>query len=133
MRRTILAPYSVVLEAALTPRELNQAQRRYGGKPVGDADAHGSTFSMLHIDYPRGACDCGGGLGGRHVLIYLSPRIIRAGNRHLAQTIAHEATHAALYVFDPLSVRYDADHSEPLAYLVDWITGWLWQQAKGKP
>ena len=130
--RTVVAPYGVVLELATTPKHLDRAQRRYGDEPVGDAESHGFTFTCSHVDYQPGECDCGDGLGGEHVLIYINPRIVKAGGRHLAQTIAHEATHVALFIADRLNIVYDAEHSEPIAYLVDWITGWCWQQIEAK-
>lgn len=36
--------------------------------------------------------------------------------------ISHEATHAALYVFDYIGCEVDIDNQEPLAYLIDCIS-----------
>ena len=36
--------------------------------------------------------------------------------------IAHEALHAANFIFDAVGVPADYDNDEPLAYLVKWIT-----------
>lgn len=36
--------------------------------------------------------------------------------------IAHEATHAALYVFDYMGCKVDFDNQEPFAFLVDCIS-----------
>lgn len=35
--------------------------------------------------------------------------------------IAHEATHAAIEIFDYCDCRIDVDNQEPFAYLVGWI------------
>ena len=35
--------------------------------------------------------------------------------------IAHEATHAAIDIFDDCGCRIDAENQEPFAYLVGWI------------
>lgn len=44
----------------------------------------------------------------------------------LIDTAAHEATHAATALLDHISQAYDAN-SEALAYLVGWITCWIWK------
>lgn len=38
------------------------------------------------------------------------------------QTIAHESTHAALYVFDYLGCKIDYNNQEPIAFLIDCIS-----------
>lgn len=45
----------------------------------------------------------------------------------LVDTIAHEATHAAVALLDHIGQAYDSDNSEALAYLIGWISGWLWE------
>lgn len=37
-------------------------------------------------------------------------------------TIAHEATHAAMEIFEYIGARIDYENQEPFAYLVGWIT-----------
>lgn len=45
-------------------------------------------------------------------------------------TIAHEATHAAGYIFK--HIRQEIDSDETFAYLVGWIAGCCWQVRNGK-
>lgn len=44
----------------------------------------------------------------------------------LVDTVAHEATHAAGAILDHVGEQYDGT-SEALAYLVGWLTKWVWQ------
>lgn len=39
----------------------------------------------------------------------------------LPDNIAHEATHAALEIFDYVDARIQYDNQEPFAYLVGWV------------
>lgn len=45
----------------------------------------------------------------------------------LADTLAHEATHAAGQLLDHIGHRLQGV-DEPHAYLVGWLTRWMWQQ-----
>lgn len=47
--------------------------------------------------------------------------------RDLLDTIAHEATHAGTALLDHIGQEYDSTNGEALAYLVGWITGWVWE------
>lgn len=38
------------------------------------------------------------------------------------QVIAHESTHAALYVFDYMGCKIDYNNQEPIAFLIDCIS-----------
>lgn len=48
------------------------------------------------------------------------------------KTIAHEAVHAALDIFDYVDARISSDNQEPFAYLVGWIADCCWQVRAGK-
>lgn len=47
-------------------------------------------------------------------------------------TIAHEAVHAAIDIFDDCDCRIDAGNQEPFAYLVGWITKCINEVKRGK-
>lgn len=47
----------------------------------------------------------------------------------LLKVVVHEATHAGAMVLDYINEGYDGE-SEPLAYLVGWITTWLWREVR---
>ena len=46
--------------------------------------------------------------------------------------ICHEATHAAIDIFDDCGCRIDAENQEPFAYLVGWIAKCIDQVKRGK-
>ena len=46
--------------------------------------------------------------------------------------ICHEATHAAIDIFDDCGCRIDAENQEPFAYLVGWIADCIDQVKRGK-
>ena len=47
-------------------------------------------------------------------------------------TIAHEAVHAAIDIFDDCDCRIDAGNQEPFAYLVGWIAKCINEVKNGK-
>lgn len=47
-------------------------------------------------------------------------------------TIAHEAVHAAIDIFDDCDCRIDAENQEPFAYLVGWIAKCINEVKRGK-
>lgn len=50
--------------------------------------------------------------------------------RFTIPTIAHEVFHAAHYIVDHLGEEFSMNHSEPTAYLAEWITEWICREAK---
>ena len=66
-----------------------------------------------------------GTLPERHVALYIDVKAHRDDHAELINTCAHEATHAAGMILDQIKARYDGN-SEPFAYLVGWLTAWLW-------
>lgn len=53
----------------------------------------------------------------------------------LVATCAHEATHAASHIltWTGHDIRGDRGGDEPMAYLVGWLTQWLWTNTKEGP
>ena len=62
--------------------------------------------------------------GGSVDFAILIPRGL--GDLERLNTCAHEATHIATQTLDMVHAEYDG-RSEPLAYLVGWLTTWLWE------
>ena len=66
-----------------------------------------------------------------------SPVVIFAVNMgtftrlQLVNISAHEATHAAGFILEGIDAEYNGD-SEPFAYLVAWLTAWLYEQISQK-
>lgn len=46
--------------------------------------------------------------------------------RDKVSLITHEAAHAGLCLLDHVGQKYDGE-SEAMAYLIDFIAGWLWE------
>lgn len=134
-RSVTVAPFDVVLDLALTRDELAAIARRMDAPNLLDhTGALGATTEVGHSGYKPGACTCSGGVGlnGQHYVIWINPAV-RRRNVDLLRTIAHEATHAGVGILDAVGAKYGSDDSEALAYLVDWIAAWCWQQVKAAP
>lgn len=52
--------------------------------------------------------------------------------REVINTCAHEAAHVAGQILDAANAEYDG-LNEPFAYLVGWITQWLWTNMQEAP
>lgn len=66
-----------------------------------------------------------------HVSIYIGPEPVKAGDAALVNTIAHEAAHAAGMIHRHIGAKIrGVDESH--AYLVGWISGWIWDNVKGR-
>lgn len=85
-----------------------------------DPEAHGAVSITLHT-----------GENGKvtpHLSVWLD---LAATEDHadLVNLISHEATHVAVALLDHIGQGYDSDSSEALAYLVGFVSEWLWQTA----
>lgn len=58
----------------------------------------------------------------------LIPRNLTEQDR--VNVCAHEATHVGAQILDMADATYDG-LSEPLAYLIGWLTAWLWEHSAG--
>lgn len=65
----------------------------------------------------------------QHIWVYVD-RAKCAAVDELVDTASHEATHAAMSILERHAIDLDASQGEPLAYLVGWITNWLWVGAQ---
>lgn len=65
--------------------------------------------------------------GNYGVLVWMhTPKAASTG------TLAHEADHAANFIFKSIDAKVDAENDEPHAYLVGWITECIEKVKKGK-
>jgi hypothetical protein len=63
-----------------------------------------------------------------HVVLWIDPRQARS-DAELVDTCAHEASHAAGQLLD--YIGHDIRGTdEPHAYLVGWLTRWLWETVR---
>lgn len=61
-----------------------------------------------------------------HAVVCLDRKVLRKDRALMLRTVAHEATNAAGMTLDYLAEEYGGG-SETLAYLVGWLTGWIWE------
>lgn len=113
---TRLHPYNVDIYYATTPKQWRKAHRHYGIKNPGHPNAAGRTDSITHSS--------DGTLGA--VIIWLDPNHrLHDNTAAVIDTLAHEAFHAVACILDAIDEPRDKWH-EQTAYLVGWLTAWLW-------
>lgn len=81
----------------------------------------------LKLDKPTGiglTQECLRRPGDLHYPVFID--VDKLGARGLVELCAHEATHMAAMFLDSADAQYDGT-SEPFAYLVGWVSGWLWK------
>lgn len=65
-----------------------------------------------------------------HYVFWIDTKTIGDDTANLVDTCAHEAVHAANFILD--WAGHDiAAHDEPHAYLVGWLTRWIWEGCRG--
>lgn len=40
--------------------------------------------------------------------------------------ISHEVFHIVVYLMKDVGVRFGTDNNEPFAYMIEWLTGWVY-------
>jgi hypothetical protein len=116
--RHVLDVYGYPIHLATDARQWRKIREEITTLPE-DPDSHGATHSVLEVT------DAGPNL--LHLVFYVDV----AGHDpetpgELVQTCAHEAAHGAGFLFDHIGAPYDG-RTEPYAYLVGWLTLWIWQ------
>lgn len=122
---TRLDPYGAHLHLACKKRDWTRLQRRFGdalGTQV--PDSIGEARLVLHTENP-----------GAHLVVWIdlaTAPLALDGMR----TAVHEGVHVGAMLLDHIGQEYDGQ-SEALAYLVDHVVSWLWEQIaphyEGKP
>lgn len=80
--------------------------------------------SMGRTDFALWLPDTGGSTA--NLVVFIDLRAHTGDMLALVDTVAHEATHAAGGLLDHVGQKYDGN-SEALAYLVGWLTSWIWR------
>jgi len=67
--------------------------------------------------------------GGTHHIFLAVLAARHQSEPEIANTIAHEAVHAAIAITDThrIASPMERDAEEPFAYLVGWLTEWMWR------
>ena len=116
--------YDVDLYAATDMRQWRALRRRL---TFLDETPSGAGMSQFAVWEPANGLD--------RPVIVLFVDVARHDEPGLVNTCAHEASHAASQLFDHFG-HHPSGTDEPTAYLVGWLTQWLWeacQRAKEKP
>lgn len=118
-RSHLLDVYDCWVHVATDRRQLATLRQQYGPKSIPKQDEAwfgGTTqFRVEPIDGPD----------INHYVVYIDIASHRGNGAEIVNTCAHEATHAAALILDATSTEYDGN-SEPLAWLVGWLTRWIW-------
>lgn len=116
----VLDVYGVHLHLATTRRQASRLHRLY------------PALGKISMPTGWGGCAKFGhvppiGIAQLHLAFWVDVAGHRGDLGALLDTCAHEATHAGCLILDDCDADYDGN-SEPLAYLVGWLTRWLWEQ-----
>lgn len=112
MHETEIAPYGAMLYAATTPKEWKRLRRKISPGIPKRPRALGRTEFL--------------GRGHETTFIIWIDVAAHPDLRGAVTTAAHEAVHACTHLLDHVGEEYAGRSSEALAYLVDWMTGWLY-------
>jgi hypothetical protein len=109
--------YGVELHLATTRREWAALRRRYDFMAAKPESAGLVSFAVWT---PKGS--------GRHVphaAVWIDDTF-HADDLDLIDTCAHEASHVANHILDYIGHEIRGT-DEPHAYLIGWLTRWLWE------
>lgn len=112
--------YGVWLHVTTDRKQLANMRRKYGSKKVPPRGHDGEVAATVSF-----RIEPDDGPNQSHYLIDINIGVHRGDKRELIDTIAHEATHVSTMILDTAGAEYDGS-SEPLAFLVGWITAWLY-------
>lgn len=113
----LLDVYGVHIHAATTTRQMTTLRRRY--PQIDKPDGWGGCTRFQH--QPKT------GMPQLHLAFWVDVAGHKGDRGALLDTCAHEATHAGCLILDDCGAEYDGNH-EPLAYLIGWLTRWVWEQ-----
>lgn len=112
--------YDCWLHVATNRRQLATLRRKYGKTRVPPVEPGEFGCTTRFRDQPAND------LALNHYVIFVNTDAHRGNQGALLNTVAHEATHAGGLILDSTNTEYDGN-SEPLAWLVAWITQWVWE------
>lgn len=113
MSVTTVEPYGATLHLATSKKQWKRLSKTYaGGLHKSGRQALGSSTLLLSER------------GDAVLVVWVDVRAHRDA-RELMRTAVHEAVHASAALLEQVHQPYDST-SEALAYLVDWMSAWLW-------
>lgn len=115
----VLDIYGVHIDLATTRREWATLRRRLSFLDKDPSNYAGLT-SFAVWEPPKGS-----GLATPHLVFWVDT-VRHPTQAELIDTLAHEASHGAGRILDNVEHKVDGT-DEPHAYLVGWLTRWLWE------
>lgn len=109
--------YGTHIYATSTKRGWSNIRRRIGSLRDVDVEGGGQTSEVWFVP-------SSGAHHEQHIAVYVNPN---DSDLDQLDTIAHEATHVAQMIFDAKNADMN---SEPFAYLVGWLTAWLYRHVR---
>ena len=105
--------YSIDIYLARTTKEWAQLRRKMPDRELGRVPAEKARTTHLHYDDT--------------IIFWIKSE--RIDQLNVIADCAHEATHAAGFLYKAMGQKQDA-RQEPFAYLVGWLTAWLYQHVR---
>lgn len=105
--------YSAWVHLARNRKEW-KALKKHTGLKIGKVTAGGQVVTRVGDD------------SNPHFFVYIAAEYHT--ELELVDTCAHEATHVAHRLFEFINEEHE--DSEPFAYLVGWVTAWLWTECQ---
>lgn len=117
----VLDVYGAHIHLATDRRAWATLRRRYSG--MVDTVPESAGWCRIATFHPKG-----GGITELHLVLWVDVAAHHAQPGELLDTCAHEATHAALALMDHIGHDPRGSADEPIAYLVGWLTRWMWER-----
>ena len=115
--RTRIDLYGVEVYLATNRRQFGTLRRKLPFLDPAPDYAGSTDFAVFK---PKGQ-----GLTSGHLVFWVDVEN-HDSTRELVDTLAHEASHGAGRILGWIGHKVD-ETDEPSAYLVGWLTGWLWE------
>ena len=115
--------YGVELHLATTRREWATLRRRLDFL---DKTPSSNGISCFAVWEPKRGC----GVRQPHLAFWLDAEALTTDMPEFVETMAHEAAHGAGQIlhWTGHDFRGENGSDEPHAYLVGWLTRWMWEQ-----
>ncbi len=116
--------YDVELQLATTPKSWKKARKRFSYLAKNIPTAAGTTHFAVWEPADGGV--------PTPVVTFWIRDALNGDASELINTCAHEATHAATHILTWMGHHIGCDDArdEPTAYLIGWLTAWLYDHAR---
>ena len=115
--------YDVYLHLATNRRDWGTLRRAMKPLGTGSPESLGMTQRLAFRPDDGSAPE-------EHYVFWIDTKTLGDDTANLVDTCAHEAAHAANFILDRAGHNI-ASPDEPHAYLVGWLTRWIWEGCRG--